>query len=109
MRTKKPVLVEDGRLMAKEPEKFPELPKYKLYFIAGDSHVCGKADKPIRFEPNKPDERDPLPHAYVHQSLGDYLIQYDREIDGYGRIVGEARYKWSPEAKDAFEALDKAE
>jgi hypothetical protein len=39
---------------------------------------------------------DPPPHALVHDSFGQWLIDEDGPKDGYGRLLA-TRYAWADE------------
>lgn len=95
-----------------EPEA-PPVPTFKLYFIGtrsvepkggmpgyieadlmaseqGPIHVCGRGGLPVVFRGDRDDDQ---PHAFVHQTFGDWLIAEDGRKDAYGKTV-EPRYKW---------------
>ena len=95
--TKKIASLDADTAAVEQAESVPTT--HKLYFIAGDWHVCGRAGEPIAFGASPEDGR---PHAFVSRAFGDWLIENDRPLSGYGRPSGPARYEWAPEALAAF-------
>ena len=54
-------------------------------------YVCGRGGSPVVFKGSADDER---PHAFVHQSFGDWLIANDCPHDPWGKPLA-ARYAWA--------------
>ena len=100
-----------GATKEPEPERPAVLPTRKLLFVGtvrdpktghvqpdlrhhevhGFNHTTGRSASPTMFKASAEDGR---PHAFVHQSLGDWLIANDRQFDAYGNPQA-SRYEWA--------------
>ena len=69
-------------------------PDLRFHELHGLNHTTGRGGSPVMFK-GSPDDR--RPHAYVHQSFGDWLIENDRRYDAYGTPLA-ARYEWGEPA-----------